>query len=999
MIAIFSLLFSIEHVSGQPPTYPRRPIPEGVTLPDPNAVFHLGSEILKLKAKSDPLFQQRFEEQQRQRQHDLLGTGESVGQEKPAVIPGLIPRGAADGVIYRCFFDQRTDQNQDAWPDGWTRRTGLGFPEYLSMEIVRGETPVNLRALHIKVEGENALIRTPVLPIQNGLSYTVRCFVKSDGLQHSNLNIHLSYLDSTGTKQVSESSVSVPQNRNWRLFEVGPIPVTDPDAVAAQIVFHVVSGNRQDLTGNVYVAGVELIESPTVEIDLPNQDHLFYYAPDGTLPEVEVRCRINGLPSNQEKLVFTLENPFGQVLHEAAVSMRYDNDPENSFIQSAPEEMLVFQGRGNWVLPIASPGFYRVRVATEKQRSRTSDATLAVLEPATAPRQGDYGWSLPDWSLEDLKKKRFFLTQTGISWLKIPTWLGTQTSVKAWDELAELCEWYNWDNGISLVGLLSRPPQEVRKRIPNLSDNRVPSTAEIFCLAPEMWYPSVEPSLMRLTLVRYWQLGDDEDRSITQIDPMIPQLQEIRKAINTVASNSGIGFGWDWNQDLPESFYVDRQNQIDEKRNQLHDQAKAAFLEANPTFKGEVPASELPFYEIVKDDREFVSLSSDESLTYSELEEYLIESENSNCERFVVLRPIEKSEYSLENRLNDLVQRMLTSKIAGAKAVFISEPINTETGLFNADGTPGELFLPWRTTALMISGKRFIGSVKLPNRSSNMIFTDENAPEGVMVIWNDEATLDEPVEEILYLGQNCELVDLWGRRTRPFREGSAQMIPVGPVPGFVLGVNNAVTRFRQAFALDRETIPSQFGPRIPNGCTFVNNSSSGFGGTMTLIPPATWKIEPQTVSMTLSENESFHTPFSVILTPRAVSGPQPFQVNFKLEGAPQGAGEFSAYETIHVGTGDVYLEPPITHYNPRTDSLEIRQALINDTDQQLSFRCSLLVKGRQAEMKLIRNHGFGRNDHVYIYRNARNLIGRDFTLTVREVGGPRTLKSTFKATE
>jgi hypothetical protein len=38
------------------------------------------------------------------------------------------------------------------------------------------------------------------------------------------------------------------------------------------------------------------------------------------------------------------------------------------------------------------------------------------------------------------------------------------------------------------------------------------------------------------------------------------------------------------------------------------------------------------------------------------------------------------------------------------------------------DGTPAELFLPWRTTATAISGGEYLGQMQLPGGSINHVF-------------------------------------------------------------------------------------------------------------------------------------------------------------------------------------------------------------------------------------------------------------------------------------
>ncbi len=973
---ILSLIFLLIAIPATPlpgqTTFQRRPIPKGLELPEPGKATFLGEEAAKIRARTE-----EYQQLTKPRTED----------NQPATV-GLIPRGAPDGVVYRCFFDQRTDQNKDAWPDGWTRKPGIGFPEYVSAEIVRDETPVNLRAMKIDVEGGNVLLRTPMIPALPGLSYTAKCYVRTEGLKNDDFTIALTYFDDVGKPLRTENSPPVLKNSGWREVEIGPIAAESPEIRQTQISFLLSVGKRQDLSGTVLFAGVELKESPTVFLTLPNKDHIFIENQDKPEP-IEVRCRITGLPSLQEKLQFFLEDPFGRVLEQTSLDMRYDDGPDNTFVLSQGEKPI-FQGRGNWTLPISDPGFYRVRVSTTglDPKSHTNRATLAVLRAERPLPDGDFGWSLPHWTIDEMKNKRNFLAQSGLSWLKFPVWFGANATQKDWDEAADLCEWLTRMQNMTLVGLLSDPPKEVLDKI--TADQ--PNTAGVFSLAPQVWYPSLEPSLLRLALIRYWQLGADEDRSIAEIDPLIPQLEGIRNALNTVVVDAGIGFGWDWNNNLPESFDVDRQTAIDQAR------ANFETAQSKPTAQLGPDGQPLP-YKIERDGREFLSLSSNEPLTFLELEEYLQASEGSNCDRFVVLRPIAASLYPLEDRLNDMVRRMITAKINGAKAIIVPQPQDDETGLLNADGTPGELYLPWRTTALMLSGRKCIGSINLPNGSENLIFETDDANDGVMVLWNDAASHEQPVEEILYLGADCERVDLWGKRTRPLRDGRSQIIPVGPHPSFVTGINGFVTRFRQRFALDQTTIPSQFGPRIPNGFTFENITQSGLGGTMSLVEPNGWRIEPQSVPLNLAEGESVRTPFTTVLTPQAQSGPQPLRVEFKLDGAPSGASEFAAYETIRVGTGDVYLEPPTTSYNPRTDELEVHTALINDTDKLVTFRCSVVVKGRQPMKKLIRDHGFGRFDHTFTYKEGRKLLGQTFTIEAKEIGGSRTLKSSCLGTK
>jgi hypothetical protein len=106
------------------------------------------------------------------------------------------------------------------------------------------------------------------------------------------------------------------------------------------------------------------------------------------------------------------------------------------------------------------------------------------------------------------------------------------------------------------------------------------------------------------------------------------------------------------------------------------------------------------------------------------------------------------------------VQNLVLTKVVGVDTISLTAPKDAQTGILRHDGTPGELYLPWRTTATFLSGSRFLGSITLPNRSRNYCF-DIGGGRCMMVVWNDQATPDDPVLETLYLGNEPIIYDVW----------------------------------------------------------------------------------------------------------------------------------------------------------------------------------------------------------------------------------------------
>ena len=75
---------------------------------------------------------------------------------------------------------------------------------------------------------------------------------------------------------------------------------------------------------------------------------------------------------------------------------------------------------------------------------------------------------------------------------------------------------------------------------------------------------------------------------------------------------------------------------------------------------------------------------------------------------------------------------------AGADAIFLTRPFDSQSGVMQPDGTPGELFLPWRVTAAAITGSEYIGQMQLPGGSTNHVFA--RSGQAVMIVWNDKPT-------------------------------------------------------------------------------------------------------------------------------------------------------------------------------------------------------------------------------------------------------------------
>jgi hypothetical protein len=557
------------------------------------------------------------------------------------------------------------------------------------------------------------------------------------------------------------------------------------------------------------------------------------------------------------------------------------------------------------------------------------------VQPLPREKSGEFGWTLPDGDAPlPLKTLPTFLKEVGIQWVKFPVWYGDDDKGRA-DQLAWFAERLSSEN-IKLIGMLDTPPDEVGRKFGHKEELTV---ARIF-VEPDWWQPAVDPVMTRLSLkVRWWQLGADSDTSFVNFPNLEETLGEIRQGFNRFGQQINLGIPW---------------RSIDE-----------------------LPQAESPPWS-------FLSHVAEPPLTADEMSEYLPDPNASRAKRWLILEPLAKSEYSLETRARDLVARMLAAKMEQVDAMFVPDPFDPEHGLMNRDGTPGKMLLPWRTTAMTLAGAASLGSITMPNGSSNQIFAQGD--QAVMAVWNDV-----PTKELIYLGHDVHVIDVWGRKKRPRQvtEGDfvRQEIEVGRMPVFVTGADSEIVRWRMSFKFEQDRIASVFGQEQTLYYQFANAFEQGVGGKMELHTPDVWHAASQSTHFKLSADELLRRRLELTLEPNASAGPQDIRIDFQLTAVR--AYKFSIFRTLHVGLGDILVD--VTTRLDEHGNLIVEQRLINNTDRFVSFNCMLSTQKRRRERRQVFNRGRGATTIVFAFPDGEELLGDTLWLRVEEIDGSRIL--------
>ncbi|MDR0870187.1 MAG: hypothetical protein LBN39_05275, partial [Planctomycetaceae bacterium] len=845
-----------------------------------------------------------------------------AGKDKE--LPGQLPRlHRSGGTIYRTVFDKSADAlDGDGWPDYWTRKHGIDqeipYPAHLELAITENRNPFGNYVLRFNIEGGGAAVFSPKIPVRQGMSYSVFAYVDANGLTFDDVYILAALYGDNSTEPLKTVVSEKIRNTNgWRRLSIEHIPAVQSGVKTISVGLLTTPNRRQDFGAKVNFTNIEIREAPDVALSVP-QDFNLFYEPTG----ISVQCRIRGVDPEQQSLTFLLEDPFGRVIAKRTAEMIIGNKPASQFVVAKTDYWNVFQGTASWKdLPLKSPGFYRIRVATPEtfiqkvsknlpegvffqDPLRDADTlTFAVLPKGNYLPNGEFGWTLDNWTLTEIVSRQTLLSQSGLSRLKIPVRTAGENSQER-KILNDFCD-AMMRKEVGVVGLLLPVPESVRKEIKLGPVN----AASVFSLPPKIWAEPLQPLLRDLSLlVRDWQWTSDGDVSITDIPNFAAHFETLRKSFD--ASDFGLetGYAQEWNNSLSQAAGVN-----------------------------------------------FLALTSSVPQTAEELQTQLTAA--APYRRFVSLTPLSDDEYELEPRLTDLVRKMVAAKAGGAEAVFLSKPVDEHRGVLRENITPNELFLPWRTTASLLSGRPFLGSLHLPNHSTNYCF--DNSGTTVMVLWNDK-----PTTETLYLGDDIQLIDVWGKRTTPERKGREQIIPVSAVPVFAAGLNTDIAKFRLNFQMKTEEISSIPNQPYPLEFSYKNESALPMSAEFSVIEPRPghWLTAPAVVALPVNPNETGTGTFDLTLTGRANTGLRP--IRFDVKAAAGGKTlNFAVYDDLQIGDKDLSME--FSSSLNRNGSIEVRQAFINNGDNDYTYITKLIIPDRAIQETRLVRQGFGRVEYIY----------------------------------
>jgi hypothetical protein len=191
--------------------------------------------------------------------------------------------------------------------------------------------------------------------------------------------------------------------------------------------------------------------------------------------------------------------------------------------------------------------------------------------------------------------------------------------------------------------------------------------------------------------------------------------------------------------------------------------------------------------------------------------------------------------------------------------------------------------------------------------------------------------------------------------------------------------------------MEKTRFESVFGVTQPDVLTIKNTFDTPVFGNVHVIVPDGWQARPKMLPIKLSAGEEVKLPLDLFVPLNGTTGRQLLRFDVELTG--QAHHPFSVYRRIDVGNDDQRIE--ITSEIDRHGNLAIRQRLINETDEPVSFRCNLYAPGLRRIRWQVMDLGRGDDIHTYLIPDGEQFLGHMLWVRAEEIGGPRVLSYRF----
>jgi hypothetical protein len=881
---------------------------------------------------------------------------------------------AEDGMglatIAKWDFGSQEDTKADRWPDGWTRRTDFKHPGFIPVQIDR-KSSMGLKSveaerirrtlaklylgwqtqrspwaiipetipppiekfvehtlidpyLRIDMDGSSAEVSSPKIAADDNSLYGLQIDTFSDS-EDFEAKGRLRFFD-RADKLIFEIETS--PTRGGETWESRRTPGTyeAPDGIASiQVALTVDPVSPRATNAIIGFDRIRVIQMPRIRLALDRSTRL--YRPN---ENINVKLFASGLLKSSTRVELMLYDHEGQVIARESKELINAHMVSNSSTDRGTEARR-WIGTCEWDLSHLKSGYYEIVTSLERGNSVSvqNRENFAVIPPSSStaldPR---FGWSLDervlDWRLDQLIA---LVREGGTGFIKLPIWFDAKDPSQE-DRICHAIDRIQ-DAGIRCVGIVHRP----------LTQQPANSLATSALEDPIAWQPQLEPVFRSMCMRLFdFQVGSDQDTQYGSNPRYEGILSWIKQILQRYGSESTL------------------------------------TVARNPW---------LPVAQSKSIDR--WQWSFDEPISESEWTQAIGET-NSRLPDWTCITPASAEKYSLSTRTKDLAARMIASirPWSGRATIgWIRKPFSSDAGFLAPDGSPREMFLPYRTLLEAVKKREYVGEISMEGATRNAMLV--SGTDCCAILWSPG-----PVTEQFYLGDYVEAIDVWGRHVdidrieTPF--GPEHRLQLDKWPVIIRGIDSEIARWRMGLSMEQQRLDSLVGLPQQLQIRFSNPFPLSVSGRIDLVAPSIFANETESSPLYAAAGSEVTVPIDVLLRPDATSQETPVRVVVSLNTSPP--KRFSLVRPLRIGNDDVEFE--IAYRISETDELWLDLDAINHTDKPTSFDCQLFIPNRRNERIQIISVDSRKTKTVVLPR-ASELMHKTLWLRCSQVGTRRIL--------
>ena len=497
---------------------------------------------------------------------------------------------------------------------------------------------------------------------------------------------------------------------------------------------------------------------------------------------------------------------------------------------------------------------------------------------------------------------------------------------------------------------------------------------------PEQWAAALADDLSTITLkVRNWQLGRDDDYSFLNKPALGPHVREIGRQLRGFGQPLRLAIPWPWDERLPDAASITWQSHV---RGGV-DAMTADELDAMLTLRAGTVRTGVP--------RPAATPMDAPGFNPATIGNRGLDAVGNRIETWVAMRPAHRDVYSRDDRITDLVRRMAVIRSHRVAAATLTDPHHPDHDVIAADGRPGSLFLPFRTTSRLLGRRRAAGSLRLRRPIQNSVFAGRDD-----VVWMVWSAGDET--EWLYLGDDVREMDVWGRmrplQTRVTDDGRTEhRLDASAVPRFILGVDPTLLAIRLSTEISPDRLKSMLGVGQRLRVRFLNPTDEVMVGRFWIDPPDQWELDRSPRLFDLYPGATRDETLEVTLSNTATVGRYEVPIHLWIEGnRPR---HIVVHRNVRVGpTGLTISASTRLLTRPDSDIADVRVTveMQNQSDQVQSFDCLLFPPpGRRYQVRFVTLPPGETVRRTFIWNDARDLLGKRLLLRADAHDSPQVL--------